>query len=464
MRRRIIRTVKRTSQNESQNYGNNNYKIIFPEDVEIGFEDVIGHQECKKELSILLGFLQNATTYEKFKVFPYCKYLLIGKNGVGKSTLAASFAKSANIPLISVEPSFFYDTKNLLDEVDRLFYVVNQINGEYGNCILLLKEIQYIITVLPEILQPLLEKMLGYFRSFPQLVAFATLTTGEETVEIPKFLIEKPAFNKIIQLMPPERSIREQIFKTLIKEIQIDGSFNVNRLALDTYGMTVGDIKRLVIDTRLLSLQNGHNKITYSDFAETLAQSTFGYVGSALDEKERLSTARHEAGHVIAGYFSSPDTYKISKVEITPRSIYLGITQETVDESKKSFFQTDLENKIITYLGGMASEEFYYGETSSGVSSDLEQATLIAIQIHKEFGMSKEIGPVCLISDSFEMGEIDKKADIVIQEYMKKMYAKTKSIIEQYEKALDDLTKALLDKEVVYSKEVIEILKKYKQN
>lgn len=440
---------------------NNNIKIIYPKEIKISFEDIIGHHECKRELSFLLKFLENSTKYEQYNIFPYCKYMLVGPDGVGKSTLVTSLAKTANIPIIVVEPSFFYNTDVLLEEVDGLFEKVIETIKEDGNCILLLKEVQYIISIIPEVLQPFLEKLLGYFREMPQLIAFATLSTSGNEIEIHKFLIDKPAFNKIIQLFPPELKIREQILEDMLKGIPVDEKLNIHRVALDTYQMTTGEIKNLVRDAALHSLQSGNTVITYTDFVETLAQANFGYIRDKLDEKERLATARHEAGHVVAGYFSSPDTYKVSKVEITPRSMYLGITQETVDESKKSFFKRDIENRIISCLGGMASEEFYYGETTSGVENDLEQATMRAIEMFKCFGMSKEIGPMHLFSEAYTLEILDNKADILIQAFMKEMYKKTKGIINQYSDALEELTQALLDNEVVYSEEVIEILKKY---
>lgn len=447
--------------NRSVNIQNNNFKIIQPEEIQIDFEHVIGHQECKRELKLLLKFLQNSDEYKKHNIFPYCKYLLVGRDGVGKSTLVFSIAKNVEIPVISVEPSFYYNMPKLLEGVDHLFHMINTTIQEKGNCILLLKDIEYMDAILPEVIQPFLEKLLSYFREMPQLVAFASLSTSVPEIKISKLLIEKPAFNKIIQLEPPELKVREQILKELLKEIPVDENINIHRLALDTYQMTTGDIKKLVLDAVLHSLQEGETKVSYLDFAEVLAQSTFGYINEKLDEKERLATARHEAGHVIAGYFSSPDTYKVSKVEITPRSMYLGITQETVDESKKSFFRADLENRIITCLGGMASEEHYYGKTTSGVENDLEQATMLAIEIFKVYGMSDEIGPICLLSDSYKLGILEDGADILIQNFLKEMYEKTKAIINWRSDALDALTKALLDNEVVYSEKVIEILEEY---
>lgn len=455
---------KVSSRNKRPDIQNNNFKITLPEEIEIDFEHVIGHQECKRELSLLLNFLQNSEEYNKQNIFPYCKYLLVGRTGVGKSTLVFSIARAAKIPVFSVEPSFYYNTENLLKGVEHLFHEINTNIEKRGNCILLLKDIEYMNAIAPEVIQPFLEKLLSYFREMPQLVAFASLSTSVPGVEVPKLLIEKPAFNKVIQLEAPELKVREQILGEMLKEVHIDENLNIHRLALDTYQMTTGEIKTLVYDAMLHCMQEGDIKVSYHDFAEVLAQSTFGYASEKLDEKERLATARHEAGHVIAGYFSSPDTYKVSKVEITPRSMYLGITQETVDESKKSFFRKDLENQIITCLGGMASEEYYYGKTTSGVENDLEQATSLAIQIFKVYGMSEEVGPICLLSDFYKLEILEEEADILIQKFLKEMYKKAKALINWHSDALDALTKALLDNEVVYSEEVTEILERYQTN
>ena len=139
-------------------------------------------------------------------------------------------------------------------------------------------------------------------------------------------------------------------------------------------------------------------------------------------------------------------------------------SKEIIDESKKSFFRKDIENRIISCLGGMASEEHYYKATTSGVENDLAQATSFAVELHKAFGMSKEIGPVHLLSEENPLDILNDLADLLIQDFLKDMYKKAKAIINEHADALDALTQALLDKEVVYSEEVSEILKKYHNN
>ena len=56
--------------NRRVNIQNNNFKIIQPEEIQIDFEHVIGHQECKRELKLLLKFLQNSDEYKKHNIFP----------------------------------------------------------------------------------------------------------------------------------------------------------------------------------------------------------------------------------------------------------------------------------------------------------------------------------------------------------------------------------------------------------
>ena len=434
-----------------------NYKAIQPSEIQISFDEMFGHEEVKKNFINLLRYLDDPTIYKKYGKLPYFKYLIVGQHGVGRATLACGIAKKANIPVVMVEPSFFFNTNGILDELNEIFAEVYHQLVKSKNCVLLFKDVNFISTLEAEVQQPFIEKLIGYLRELPTLVAFCTIFT-EHKLGISAQLVEPPAFTRTIEMTPPNLKTREKIIEYLLTSVPKDPELNIHRLALDTHEMGFGNIKILINDATLLFLQNDDQFLTYHHFAETLAQSNFGNIRTVLNHEERLATARHEAGHVIAGYFSSKDTYKVSKVEILPRSFYSGITEETANEDKHSYFVRDLEHKIITCFGGMASEQYYYQSTTSGVSNDLEQATIFAIQMVKQFGMSPDIGPVCLTSEFATLDKLDELGDVCIQKYLKLLYERTFQIISQNAKPLEALTQALLEKEVLYHDEIMEIL------
>lgn len=458
-----------------------NYKCLMPDEINVGFDDVIGHYGAKKELEDILQFLETPEIYEQYGVIPYCKYMIIGHEGDGRSTLACAVAKTANVPIYVVEPSFFLDIDYVLDEMEQLFEEIYQLHVNGTKCMLLFKNIENFALVPDKDLNSILEKLVSFFRDMPELVAFSTVEGG---TRIASLLFDPPAFNKQIQLDFTELKVREEILTYLLKEkkLPVDEDVDINRLAHDMYRMTFGNIKKVVKEVSL-SLAKKKKKqkcLHYQDFAEVLAKLDFGYAKSKLSEKERLATARHEAGHVIAGYFAAPESYNVAKVDLTPRSSYAGVTQERLDEGRVGYFRDEMEAHIISDLGGMASEEFYYNQTSTGVSQDLLLATERAIGIFKWYGMSKTIGPISLLPIKLyapegeengitnailmaklkKMEKLNEEADKLIQEFLKEMYEKTKKIINEHSAVLEELTQALMEKEVLYTDEIMAILKK----
>ena len=442
---------------------NKNFNLIQPEEIKVNFDEIFGHEESKKEFCNIISYLQNPEPFKRFGVLPYTKYYLAGVGGCGKATLVCSIAKKVGLPIIVVEPSFFFNTEAILDELDEIFEIVYTHIENGTKCILLFKDIQNICPLEPKVEQPLIERLLGYFRSFPELVAFATISTDEEVV-VSEQLILPPAFSKGIELTFPNIKVREQILSYFLKDIPTDKSLDISRLAADLTDMPTGYIKHIIKDAALICMQNQKNVLSYNEFAEAMAQLDFGYADTKHSKKERLITARHEAGHVVAGYFADPKNYRISKVDITPRAFYGGITSGIVDEDKLSYFKEDLENQIISLMGGMASEELFYGSTTTGVSNDLSQATQIALHIHKKYGMNKEIGPICLFFENIKFTELSNQADAIIKCFMKDIYLRTQKIVRDHKSEINALVDALLKKEVLYTDEIMAILTKNKRN
>lgn len=435
---------------------NPNYKVILPQDIKVGFQDLFGHKECRNELQNLLQFLKDPSLYHEFNVQPHTKYLLTGPAGIGKKTLVCAVAREANLPIIIIEPTFFCgDIDEFDDELLQLFTKAATLMAMHGNCVLLFKNIEYWMSEETDIAMFFVEKLLGYFKNLPALIAFATLGTG---IVIPRVFLENHGFTKTIGLQGPDVNIRKEVLTHFLTSAPLEENLDLQKLAVDTFSMSIKDLKNFVRETKLYALKTQSEVITYRHFAEVLAETEFGYKNRTLTAEMRLSTARHEAGHVIADYFSDPANCKISKVDITPRAYYGGVTLFNIEEEKGSFFKEDLENEIISSFGGMAAEQIYYNSTSTGVSNDIEQATKVAIGYFKLYGMSKEFGPICLEEGTLSSPILDVEADKAIRDFLKEHYNKTVKILQEHFDVMEKLVNVLLEKEVLYREEILEIL------
>lgn len=436
------------------------FTVIPPEDIRYGFNDIFGLQKCKEELQNILHFLKNPDMYSERGVIPYCKYLLMGAEGVGKTTLASAVAKEANLPLVIVEPWFFCCKDKECEIIEDLFILVDELCEQNSNCVLLFKAIEYTVEIPQEQFLPVMGRILWHLKNKPQLIAFATVTTGNEMILSPSF-IEKGAFTKTLILPEPELDVREKIVKFLLKDIPLKRGFDQHRVTHATFGLTFGEIKKLLNDAQLISLQNKNEKLTFADFSEALSRSELGNTRAKLSDEEKLSTARHEAGHVVAAYFASEGKNVATQVEINNREFSLGATSNPVDEKKKTYFKPDLEQQIISLFGGMASEEIFYGSTSTGVSQDLVQATAIAKNMYKVYGMSKVIGPIALSTDPPLVPTLDRIADEEIRRYLCELYHNTIEILLTQRSALEELSETLFAKEILHEPEIRKILEKY---
>lgn len=191
-----------------------------------------------------------------------------------------------------------------------------------------------------------------------------------------------------------------------------------------------------------------------------------------ISEKEKKITAYHEAGHALIAKLT-PEADPIHKVTIIPRGMALGVTQQLPIEDKYTHSRTYLNSTIMVLLGGRAAEEIIFNERTSGAGNDLERVTEIARKMVCEWGMSEEVGPVTFGKSEqqpFLGREISKGADYS-EDTAVRIDKEIKSIINNnYEKVfkllndnidlLHKLADLLLEKEVIDSKELDELVSK----
>jgi cell division protease FtsH len=134
--------------------------------------------------------------------------------------------------------------------------------------------------------------------------------------------------------------------------------------------------------------------------------------------------------------------------------------------------QSELESRIQVLLAGTIAEEMVFADISTGAQNDLERATEIARSMVMEFGMSR-LGRVTYRestrSDFLAAGaethrerhhseatarEIDQEIRRIIDESL----VKVRHILETRHKALEALAQCLIEKEVVDTDELKQII------
>ena len=434
-------------------------RVQYPDELSETFSDLIGMETEREILQDALNFLRNIEEYQKNPLLsPHTRYLLGGAPGSGKTALINALAKTANVPIITVNMSVLVGhPKKIKSILNTVFDLAKTMKD---GCVILFNSFPAVTNLSPELL------MFFHNHFISKVVeaqnAIVIISTAYEAFALPAFYFEDRAFsqNKSISMQPPTLATRQKLLEYYFNKFEVPLAKDVSseQLARNTLGMYPKDLEYIVKETKLHVVRKGGLLVSSKDFNDVMMNMEAGQMYNKLTEKERLSTAYHEAGHVIAAYYSNPE-YKLGRVEITPRSLSLGLTLEDAGEEKNCLFKHELEYNIIYSLGGMAAEKLIYGESTSGVSSDLRHANMAAIVMYQNLGMSDELGPA--IYDDDEGLTSDKlwhESEVIIQKELKRLYQLTYDIIKTYQPQLEALTQGLMKQEVLMGPEIQAIL------
>jgi cell division protease FtsH len=190
-----------------------------------------------------------------------------------------------------------------------------------------------------------------------------------------------------------------------------------------------------------------------------------------LSEREKLTTAYHEAGHaLVAKKLKNADP--VHKLTIVPRGMALGLMQQLPETDKHTYSRAYWMDQLAVFFGGRVAEELVFQEMNTGASSDIERATEIARRMVCEWGMSEKLGPVHYNTKEehvFLGREIGKprehseaiqwEIDQEVKKILNSQYEIAKGILSQNLDLLHALSKAVLEKETLDSDDIERILR-----
>ncbi|MEC8537264.1 MAG: ATP-dependent zinc metalloprotease FtsH [Bacteroidota bacterium] len=442
----------------------------------VTFNDVAGLEGAKEEVEEIVSFLKSPKKYTSLGGKIPKGVLLVGPPGTGKTLLAKAVAGEAKVPFFSLSGSDFVEmfvgvgasrVRDLfkmakskspsivfIDEIDAIGRArgksqMTGANDERENT-----------------LNQLLTEMDGFGTNHHVIVVAAT----NRADILDRALTRAGRFDRQIYIDLPELEERKDIFKVHTKKIKIDKKIDLDFLAKQTPGFSGADIANICNEAALNAAKNNKKKIEREDFLEAIDRIVGGLEkkNKLVSKEERETVAYHEAGHATVSWMLE-HAAPLIKVTIVPRGRSLGAAWY-LPEERQLTTKEQIFDEMCVAMGGRAAEELIFKKVTTGALSDLEKITKQARAMIAFFGLNDKIGNVTYYDSSGQESPFTKPYSEytakLIDEEIKKItneaYNRAKNILTKHKKSLIKLSELLLEKEVIFKKDVENILGKRK--
>ncbi len=443
-------------------------------DQRITFKDVAGLEEPKHEVEEVVQFLENPRRFTRLGGKLPKGVLLVGPPGTGKTLLAKAVAGEAGVPFFSLSGSDFVEMFVGVGAA-RVRDLFRQAK-EKAPCIIFIDEIDAIGRTRGKnmmmggnderenTLNQLLVEMDGFNTDKGVIIMAAT----NRPDVLDTALLRPGRFDRQILIDKPDRNERKAIFDVHTKALTLSDDVDSFVLAGQTPGFAGAEIANVCNEAALLAAREGKAGIEMKDFESAIDRVIGGLEkkNKLISPEEKEIVAYHESGHAITGWFLEY-TDPVVKVSIVPRGLAaLGYAQY-LPEERYLYTKEALLDRMVMMMGGRVAEEIVFGRISTGAQNDLERITKMSYAMVTDYGMSESVGYV-----SFNLGRdgkeplfqrpyseetaelIDSEVKVIINEVRER----ARKLLEEKRDLLEAMSKLLLQKEVLSSKELEGIL------
>lgn len=458
--------------NKVMQFGKSRAKLYNKDMPKVTFADVAGVDEAIEELEEIKEFLKEPQKFQAVGAKIPRGVLLYGPPGTGKTLLAKAVAGEAGVPFFTISGSDFVEmfvgvgasrVRDLFDQAKAA-----------GPAIIFVDEIDAVgrhrgagigggNDEREQTLNQLLVEMDG-FNSKTNVILIAA--TNRPDILDPA-LLRPGRFDRQVGVSAPDLIGREQILKVHAKGKPVSDDVDLAMVARRTPGFTGADLANVLNEAALLTARNGQKQITNEVLDESIDRVIGGPAKKTrlMQDKERLNTAYHEAGHALVAAslnYSDP----VSKVTILPRGRALGYTMVLPLEDRYSVTRNQLLDQIAYAMGGRVAEEIVYGDPTTGASNDFEKATSIAKAMIMQYGMSSLIGSVSYgqageVFIGRDMAHTKEYSDLTAQQIDSELRAildaahdEAYRAINLNRKVLDALAKELMERETLNAEDI----------
>jgi cell division protease FtsH len=488
--------------------------VIYPREYDVGFDDVRGQPEIVESTKEALTLFQGFKKFRDAGGYPPHGVLFEGPPGTGKTLLGKAIAGSANVPFVYASGTsfnnMFMGIGNL--RIMRLFKKARKLSRKYGGAVIFLDELDAVggsrggvstasspadtgrhwakgplrIIMAPGMggmggmyVNELLIQMdgmimpRGLWRHIkrllhlgkPKVPQYNVMVIGatNQASTLDPALLRPGRFDRKLHVGLPTGPGREDILQYYLDKVpheQVDTA----RLARATYGFSPAQIKNLVNEALIFALVAGRDKLNFDDLWTAKVTEEIGLKEpTKTSARDRQMTAFHEAGHAVLAYILELDD-QIQVASIIKRRDTLGVVYRTPLEERHTELREDMRRDIVVALGGLAAEEIWFGETTTGPSSDLRHATQQAAIMLGLLGMGEDLISYGVLPQSgFNDGPLgailgNPEARKAIGALLSECKQQAVELLRANEPAVRVLSERLLEKDEVQGEELEELM------
>jgi cell division protease FtsH len=495
--------------------GRSPHLLYRPEQIDVGLDDVKGlgslRDEVVKTLNLFLGY---ATFKDRLGGNPRRGILFEGMPGTGKTHMAKAMARHAGVPFLFVSATSFQSMWYGMTarKIRAYFKALRKVARQEGGAIGFIEEIDAIGGrrggldgggdgpvsagtggVVNELLvqlqsfdtPPLAERLTGRLVEwlngwlpaerqlhkpplrYHNLLVIAATNRAEA---LDPALLRPGRFDRRLFFDLPNAAARRELIDYFLARRafhpELYDDARRSELAHLTFGYTPVMIEHLLDEALIWALRAGRNTMRWADVNQAKLSEEIGLkqpVAYTPLEKEMVAT--HEAGHAVAAYLSGVGR-KLEVLSIIKRKEALGLLAHNDTEERWTRTRTELLAFLRIACAGMAAEELWFGESTTGPGGDLVGATEIAAQMVGALGMTDSLISYVAMEEGLNDRNVvarvlsDPDGRERTERLLRDAKAAVKEQLDRNRVLVEALRDALLERDELLGDEILEVLRR----
>jgi cell division protease FtsH len=242
-------------------------------------------------------------------------------------------------------------------------------------------------------LNRIVRRTLGMRPKPPPKYRILTMMATNMPQSLDEALLRPGRIDRIYKVGYPSKEGRKRTYEGYLAKVRHELTpDDIDKLATITPYGTGATMKDLVNEALIYSIREGREVITWEDVIKAKHLKELGPPEDVeYIERERHAIAVHEACHAVAAYRTRKHLM-IDLATIEKGGSYLGMVSSIKPEDQFTRWRSEYESDIVVSVASLAGERLFFGgDSSSGVSGDLESATTVATLMEGYWGMGRTV-------------------------------------------------------------------------